>query len=340
MSESEILLIDGIEYSLWSPKKEDELEKSVIYHSKKIFGPNIIYFDIKRKITTSLGLGTIPDAYLIDFANEAFYIIEIELSSHSEYDHINKQIGRFIGALGNYKTRQKIARILKEYIDKDITLQKFVNDKLGRRELYQFFLEDILEEVKDQNYHTIVVIDKITKAISEACNILNPRPKLLEFRTFIRTNVGDLRVHCHLFKPLVSERTKISKIYPPDMSPPEIHPKPVRVNYTGKEPDKAKLFNETIEVKNWRKLLITVAEKLLNDNPKDFNKLADSEIMRGRKAYLLTKDKRALRAPHQLSNGLFLETNLSSNSIVRIIKNRLLKGCGFKESDIEIFLKA
>ena len=180
MSEDEILLIDGIEYSLWSQKKEDELEKSVKFHSNQIFGPDSIYFDIKGKITTSIGLRTVPDAYLIDFNNKAFYIIEIELSTHPEYDHINKQIGRFIGALENYKTRQKIARILKDYLDKDIVRKKFVDDKIGNRELYQFFLEDILEKVKEQNYHTIIVIDKITKNISAACNILSPKPKILE----------------------------------------------------------------------------------------------------------------------------------------------------------------
>ena len=114
MSENEILIIDGIEYSSWIPKKEDELEKSIKYHSRKIFGPDSIYFDVKKNIKTSIGISTIPDAYLIDFDNEAFYIIEIELSHHPEYDHINKQIGKFIGALSNYKTRQKIARILKE----------------------------------------------------------------------------------------------------------------------------------------------------------------------------------------------------------------------------------
>jgi len=154
MSDSEILLIDGIEHSLWSSKKEDELEKSVKFHSKQIFGPDSIYFDIKRNITTSAGLKTVPDAYLIDFVNEAFYIIEIELSTHPEYDHINKQIGRFIGALANYKTRQKISRTLKDYIDKYIVKIKFVNDEIGNREIYQFFLEDILENVKEQNYHT------------------------------------------------------------------------------------------------------------------------------------------------------------------------------------------
>ena len=60
--------------------------------------------------------------------------------------------------------------------------------------------------------------------------------------------------------------------------------------------------------------------------------------MRGKKIPYLTKNKNSLRSPHQLSNGLFLEINLSANSIVRVVK-RLLKGCGYKESDIKIYLK-
>ena len=337
MSEKLMLLIDGVKYSLWNPKNEEELEKSVKFHSENIFGSESIYFDIKKKIKTVTGKSTIPDAYLIDFEKKAFYIIEIELSIHPEYDHISKQIGKFISALKDYRTRQKIARILKDYIDKDIIRQKFVLNKIGNRELYQFFLEDILENVKEQNYHTIIIIDKITEKISEACNILIQRPKILEFKTFIRENVGDLRVHCHLFESLVPE--KIDKTYKPDIPETKIHTKLIHVSFTGKKPEKAKLFNETFEVNNWRKLLLIVAEKLLKYNPEEFNNLADSGIMKGRKAYLLTKNKRLLRAPHQLSNGLFIETNLNSNSIVRIIKNRLLKGCGHKETDLEIFLK-
>lgn len=120
----------------------------------------------------------------------------------------------------------------------------------------------------------------------------------------------------------------------------EIKPKErKKIDYTGKVPVKARLFDKSFEVKNWRDLLINTAEILINRKPSAFNKLSDSEIMKGKKSYLLSKDKSSLRAPHQLSNGLFLETNLSSNSIVRIIKNRLLKGCDYKEMDIEIFVK-
>jgi hypothetical protein len=83
-------------------------------------------------------------------------------------------------------------------------------------------------------------------------------------------------------------------------------------------------------------VLIKVAEKLIRHNPDSFNNLPDSEIMMGKKSPYLTKNKSLLRNPHQLSNGLFIETNLSSDSIIQVI-NRLLKGCGYKETDLKVF---
>lgn len=328
MSENEILLVDGIEYSLWLPKREDELERSIKHHSKRLFGSDSIYFDVKKQIKSSIGVATIPDAYLVDFNDNAFYLVEIELSNHPEYEHINKQIGKFISALNNYQSRQKVARILKDYIEDDIIRKKFVIDKIGNIELYQYFLEDILERVKDQNYHTIIVIDKITAEISEACSILSPRPKIIEFRTFVRKNVGDLRVHSHLFQPLVSEKT-IS----------ERPTKTIQRGYTGKKLEKARLFNETIEVSTWKDLLVKTSEKLIIRSPEEFDKLADSKIMRGEKKYYLTKNTKILNRSHQLSSGIFLEINLSAEQIVSVIKKRLLPGCGYKETDIEIFTK-
>jgi hypothetical protein len=112
-----------------------------------------------------------------------------------------------------------------------------------------------------------------------------------------------------------------------------------KADYTGKTPVKVKLFNKSFEVRTWRDALVSTAEALIKRRRSAFNKLTDSEIMKGKSSFLLTKERSALRAPHQLSNGIFLETNLSANSIVRIIKNRLLKGCGYKETDIKIHLK-
>jgi len=53
---------------------------------------------------------------------------------------------------------------------------------------------------------------------------------------------------------------------------------------------------------------------------------------------MIHKDKNLLRGPHKLSNGAFLETWLSANGIFSVIK-RMLKGCGYKETDIKIFVK-
>jgi len=120
--------------------------------------------------------------------------------------------------------------------------------------------------------------------------------------------------------------------------PKALPEKPAKVSFAGKKPTKARLFKETFEIKTWRDLLINIAEKLIKCNPDAFNKLPDSDIMRGKKTYLLTKDKNLLRGPQKLSNGAFLETWLSADSIFSIIK-RMLKGCGYKETDIKIFVK-
>jgi len=73
MSEKLILLIDGLKYSLWTPNNEEELKKSIKFHSKNIFGSESIYFDLKKKIKTVTGKSTIPEAYLTDFKHKAFY---------------------------------------------------------------------------------------------------------------------------------------------------------------------------------------------------------------------------------------------------------------------------
>ena len=110
-------------------------------------------------------------------------------------------------------------------------------------------------------------------------------------------------------------------------------------DYTFKKPKRFRLLNETFEVTTWKNILVITAEKLMKYNPDAFNNLVDSEIMRGKKTSYLTKNKNLVREQYQLSNGLFLETNLDASSIVRIIKKRFLRGCGYKNTDIEIFLK-
>lgn len=200
-----MLILDGIRYHLHRYKNELELEEFAIEHYKDIFGENTLYFPIKRSIKTKAGLRTVPDGYLVDFAQRSFYLIEVELASHPEYDHISKQIGKFIGALQNYTSRQKIASVMTDYVRTDITRERLVKDSIGTSDIYQYFLENILEKVSDQSHETIIVIDEETREIREACNVLRPKPRIIEFRTYAREKVG-VNVHIHHFEPLQTVR--------------------------------------------------------------------------------------------------------------------------------------
>ncbi|MEA2054592.1 MAG: winged helix-turn-helix domain-containing protein [Candidatus Thermoplasmatota archaeon] len=195
-----ILDIDGVKYNLWIPKNEEkEFEPIVIAHMKDIFGEGALFFNIKKKIMSIAGEKSIPDGYLIDFDKNEFYVIEIELSTHPEYDHINKQVGKFIKALKNYRTRQQIASVLKENVERDIVRRKFVTDKIGKKDTYQYFLENILEEAQNQKFQVVIIIDKRTDRIMEACEILTPKPKILEFEMYQREDAPS--VCAHLFEP-------------------------------------------------------------------------------------------------------------------------------------------
>ncbi|MCK4444335.1 MAG: winged helix-turn-helix domain-containing protein [Thermoplasmata archaeon] len=202
-----MLIMDGVRYLPHDYDNEDELEQMVVEHAKDIFGENSMFFPIKQSIKTRTGVKSVPDGYMIDFDKGRFYIIEIELSSHPEYDHINKQIGKFIQALKSHRTRQKIARVMRDYVNGNIVRQKFVTERIGSSDVYQYFLEDILEEVPNQEYETIIVIDEETDKIKDACSILKPEPRILEFKTFVRENTGP-EVHIHSFEPLLEAKPR------------------------------------------------------------------------------------------------------------------------------------
>jgi len=70
----EILLKDGVKYVPHVYKDEDELEKMVFEHYKEIFGEDSILFS-KHVITTSSGIGTVPDAFVISIKQKKWFIV-------------------------------------------------------------------------------------------------------------------------------------------------------------------------------------------------------------------------------------------------------------------------
>jgi hypothetical protein len=84
-----MLLLDGVKYLLQTPTDEESLEATVREHAKEIFGETTVCFDLKHKLTSKTGIGSIPDAYVVDFSDPPkWYIVEVELASHPVDEHI------------------------------------------------------------------------------------------------------------------------------------------------------------------------------------------------------------------------------------------------------------
>lgn len=205
-----MLLIDGVTYEVWTPANEDDFEQIVKEHAKDIFGEESIYLDIKHKLKSKSGIGSIPDGYVIIFGDQPhWHIVEVELSSHQLYEHIVPQVSRFINGIKNPSTQRDIVDALYQEIDSDDFLKLHLRRAIGPTETYKF-LSDLLSKLPV----VTVIIEKHTEQLDEAISALaHSQIKVVEFQTFAREGVG-LPVHAHLFEPVYPRTEGVSIIEP------------------------------------------------------------------------------------------------------------------------------
>jgi len=193
-----MLLIDGVKYEEWTPPSEDEFEQVVKKHAQDIFGKQSIYLDIKTRLKSKLGTGSIPDGFVIFFGDvPRWRIVEVELSGHPLHDHLVAQVGRFISGIENLSTQKKIVdTVYSEVVKSDLDALK-LRKSIQPIETYKFLL-DIISKPPILT----IIIEEETPELKEALKILNyPQIEVVEFKTFAREGVG-LGVHAYLFEPV------------------------------------------------------------------------------------------------------------------------------------------
>lgn len=111
---------------------EAELEGVVEKHSKLLFGNDTIYLPKKMLVKTSEGRGTIPDAFVIDYENDEWHIVEVELIAHGVWRHIVPQITNQIVACLNQDTRNLITDRVLEHVasDEDLNSAAGIQQKI------------------------------------------------------------------------------------------------------------------------------------------------------------------------------------------------------------------
>ena len=194
MSEKPVILTQNGTYHLYKYKNENDLERMVVEHSDEIFGKNTIYFDLKRKISSKAGRGTIPDGYVIDLQQNKLYLIEVELISHSLMGHIQPQIAKFIMALDNEQTTAKLVDEFHKELPKSAKIDK-----------------DQLRAIV-KNWGIIIVIDDVGDPMKEINPLLevvsflsvHGEVKAIPFQTYCKN--GDItNDHVHSFKSFTKQ---------------------------------------------------------------------------------------------------------------------------------------
>ncbi|MBI2329692.1 MAG: hypothetical protein HYU85_08715 [Chloroflexi bacterium] len=192
-----MLLIDGVKYELWTPKKEvEEFHPLVKEHYREIFGGKSIFIEGSR-LESGSGKGSVPDGFVITFGEgPKWHIVEIELSTHQLYDHIVNQVGRFINGVRTTATQKKIIEAIYQHIQGNRQRKVKFEEAIGSGEIFKF-ISDLITKPPI----LVVIIENGTRELDEALDLLRYSPiNVVEFQTFKR--VGAESVHAHLFEPL------------------------------------------------------------------------------------------------------------------------------------------
>jgi len=147
----------GKKFKEYKYQLEDDFEQEVVNSHKLFFGKKTIYIDAKKKIKSKALGGTIPDGFFFDLSDPKdpqFYLVEVELSSHSFFNHIFPQITKFFAFYKNQKQQKILVENLFSIVDKDSNLKKEFKKHLGDQEIYKF-----LSDIVDSSQNILLIID-------------------------------------------------------------------------------------------------------------------------------------------------------------------------------------
>ena len=155
-----VLYRQGFRYSEKEFRTEADFEKLVVDNSKTLFGQHSVYVEAKKKLANATFGGVIPDGFLFDLTDKnapEFYIVEVELSKHSFFNHIFPQTTKFFAFFKNPDSQGKLVDKLYEIFSTDDELRRQLKSRIGNREIFKF-LKDTIEN--SQNILMVIDNDK------------------------------------------------------------------------------------------------------------------------------------------------------------------------------------
>lgn len=96
---------------------------------------------------------------------------------------------------------------------------------------------------------------------------------------------------------------------------------------------------ELIEVKTWQEVFLKTCELLFYKDEKKFLQFENKPNMNGKKNKYFSVSVKGMRKPEMISSKIYVETNMSSNSIRNIIV-KMLREYNIKVNDFKLYFRA
>lgn len=325
----EVLLKDGVTYIEHAYGAETELEEALVEHVHEVFGPATLLFS-KKKLKSKAGLGSVPDAFVLDLDRSKWFLVEVELARHPLYDHIVSQISRFRAGLSDGGTLTELKRAFYEEITRDPD-KKVLFEKRRITEVYKT-VSDILETTPVVQ----IVIDDESQEQAEVLRALPFDASATEFKTYYRGGTI-LEDHVHRFVPVHAAKVPRRESKKPGKREPEeglqVKQSSLLDNHKKKSIVAFVLSGERHSVATWRGLLLGVCVEMCKRQPRDVDHLL---TLRGRKRAYFSHNPKSMRAPRKIpGTSVYAETHLSANDVARLTA-KVLKLFGHSDKDVLI----
>ncbi len=111
-------------------------------------------------------------------------------------------------------------------------------------------------------------------------------------------------------------------------------------NFTHIRPFGFKINNsELVEVKTWQQMLLMTCEMLISIDTEKFMNFENNKTMNGKKNKYFSINPEALRKPEKVADKIYIETNMSGNSI-RYLIVKILKEYEIKVNNYKVYFRA
>jgi len=222
----------------------------------------------------------------------------------------------------------EMAKIIKEFFpEKAVEL----SETLG---LLRDTMEDTRQEIKE---HIVLLFDQGRHEAMLPHNQL--AAAMLEYMSRLQELQAALEPEEHSSDIRDSSDSSI----PPNYQAYEVDAEIVHnlhEDFTYTRPAAFELEGTRYEVRTWQQMLTKTCEILMDIDRERFFKFENDPAMQGRKQKLFSNDPSNIRSPHKLKdNHIYVETNLSANSIRNLII-KMLQKYNLKTSDFKVFLRA